>query len=180
MASSSLIAAVITTAELMGNELSENAAKMFVTDLGDYDEQQVFEALKRCRQEVKGKLTVADVVQRIDFNHIGAEEAWALCPRSEADSVVWTDEIAKAYFIALPILESGDKIGARMAFKEAYARLVNEARQEKRAATWYPSLGFDPNGRQAAVNKAKELGRLPKSEELPRLESQRKAISHGA
>lgn len=166
MASSNLIAAIITTAEVMGQEIGENAAKMMVQDLSEYEESEVFVALKRCRQEVKGKLTIADVIQRIDFGHIGAEEAWALCPKSEMDTVVWTKEISDAYFVALPILENGDKIAARMAFIEAYKRNVSDSKKNKIKANWYSSLGWDTQSRITVIEKAQQLGRLPKPENL--------------
>lgn len=174
MASSNLVKNIMVTAELMGTSFSEEGAKVFAADLEGFDENKVLEALRRCRQEVHGRLALSDVFQRIDFGHVGPEEAWALCPRSEADTVVWTEEICQAYFTAaFPLLEAGDKVAARMAFVETYKRLINEARLRRRAALWFPSLGHDKGGREEVINRARDLGRLPKPEAIPLLENQR-------
>ncbi len=54
-----------------------------------------------------------------------------MLPYDESTSVVWTDEMCQAWGVAAPLLEDGDKVGARMAFKESYARLIEEARQHR-------------------------------------------------
>lgn len=88
-----------------------------------------------------------------------ADEAWALALQAadEEDTVVWTDEIAQAYGAASEILIAGDKIGARMAFRAAYERIV---RDSVGPAKWQVSLGHDPERREAAIAKAVQVGRL--------------------
>ena len=61
------------------------------------DQPAVLKALTRCRREVKGMLTIQDVVSRIDDGRLGVEEAWAMMPFSESQSVVWTEEMAQAF-----------------------------------------------------------------------------------
>lgn len=70
-------------------------------------------------------------------------EVWAIAQvsRDEADTVVWTEEMAQAFDIARPLLIKGDEIGGRRAFKEAYKRLVNEARSINRPTKWIVSAG---------------------------------------
>lgn len=109
----------------------------------------------------------ADVIAQIDAiiaadGRPGAEEAWAIAmlSRDETETVVWTAEIAEALGIARPILDARDEVGARMAFKETYIRLVDEARRERRPATWSASLGFDPARRTKAICAGVEAGRL--------------------
>lgn len=160
MKSENLVKAIIATAEVMGSTLSLSAARMFSDDLATYPEGEVLKALQRARMEVRGRLTIADVISRIDYGHIGPEEAWALCPKSESDSVVWTNEIQKAFFVALPILEDGDKVAARMAFKEAYQAEIAKAKTEKRKANWFPSLGWDKSQTETVMQKARDCGRL--------------------
>lgn len=161
MASSALLEAVAVTAELCGRIFSAPAAKVFVADLAAYPEHQVMCALRRCRREVKGVLAVQDVVSRLDDGRLGAEEAWAMLPKNEADSVVWTAEMAEALRTAQPLLDDGDRVGARMAFKQAYDRLVAQARDAGRPADWQVSLGHDPRSRDAALREAVERGRIP-------------------
>lgn len=165
MATESLIKAVIATAEVMGTELSRDGARVFCADLSEYPEPAVMNALARARREVRGRLTLSDVIQRIDDGRPGSDEAWAMVPRTEADSVVWTNEMSEAFFSsALPLMEAGDDIAARMAFKQTYDRLISQARNEKRPPMWVASLGFDKGKREAVVRKAVELGRLSPSQ----------------
>lgn len=93
----------------------------------------------------------------------GAEEAWAiaLTSRDEADTVVWTAECAEAFALCQPVLSMGDEVGARMAFKEAYTRIVAQARGERRPAQWLTSAGWDAGRRTAAIGKAVRAGLLP-------------------
>ena len=66
------------------------------------------------------------------------EEAWAiaLLSRDEADTVVWTQETAEAFGLCASVLDGGDEVGARMAFRDAYNRLVSDARLAGRPARW--------------------------------------------
>ena len=160
MASVELIQAVAVTAELCGRVFSPAAAEMFMSDLEGYSEQSVLKALTRCRKEVKGILTVSDVISRLDDGRPGPEEAWAMMPMQETQSVVWTPEMAQAFGVALPLVDSGEVVAARMAFKEAYIRLVAQARDERRPVTWSPSLGSDKRAHQHVLAEAVAKGRL--------------------
>jgi hypothetical protein len=90
-----------------------------------------------------------------------ADEAWAvaLTSRDEADTVVWTQEMAQAFALCLPVFP--DEVGARMAFKDAYNRLVAQARAERRAAEWGVSLGWDMRRREVPLTRALAAGLLP-------------------
>ena len=160
MMSVELIEAVAVTAELCGRVFSEGAARMFVQDLAGFPEPAVLKALTRCRREVKGMLTIQDVVTRLDDGRPGVEEAWSQMPFSESQSVVWSDEGCRAFGIASALLDEGDKVAARMAFKEAYTRMVGEARDAGRGVNWMPSLGYDKQGHAAVLSEAVSLGRL--------------------
>ncbi len=160
MPSSNVIEAIAVTAELCGRTFTPAAAAVFASDLEGFPDAAVIAALTRCRKEVKGFLTIADVVSRVDDGRPGTEEAWAMIPQDEQTSVVWSEEMAQAFGIASPLLEQGDKIGARMAFKEAYAKLVSKARDERLPAKWTPSFGEDKGGGQMAVSEALRHGRL--------------------
>ena len=93
----------------------------------------------------------------------GPEEAWAiaLTSRDEADTVVWTAEIAEAFVLCQPVLSMGDEVGARMAFKESYVRIVAAARAARCPAQWTASLGWDLSRRKAALVRASNAGLLP-------------------
>lgn len=160
MTSSKVIEAIAVTAELCGRTFSPAAAMVFASDLDGFPESAVLSALSRCRKEVRGMMTIADVISRIDDGRPGVEHAWAMIPQDENTSVVWTDEMAAAWGGAAPLLREGDRIGARMAFKETYARLMTEARDRKEPPKWTPSFGDDKLGRLAAVDEAVRHKRL--------------------
>ncbi|WP_198116908.1 hypothetical protein [Massilia rhizosphaerae] len=93
-------------------------------------------------------------------------EAWAvaLTSQDERETVVWTSEMAEAFTVARPLLTTGDEIGARMAFKDAYKRLMNEARALNRPVSWAVSAGWDAERHQLAVQRAITAGLLPAPE----------------
>lgn len=89
-------------------------------------------------------------------------EAWAVAitSRDERETVMWTEEMQEAFTLCRPVLESGDEIGARMAFKDAYSRLVLAARAQNRPAKWNVSAGWDNERRQLVVARAVSAGLL--------------------
>jgi hypothetical protein len=93
----------------------------------------------------------------------GPEEAWArvLKARDESETVVWSNEMRKAWFAASDVMKMGDEVGARMAFKEVYSRLVHEARSRREAVSWDVSEGFDKDKRVSAITEAVESGLIP-------------------
>ena len=62
----SILKAVAVTAELTGAELSETALRVMAADLDSYSETAVLRALDRCRRELKARLTLGAVLERIE------------------------------------------------------------------------------------------------------------------
>ncbi|MBV4518511.1 hypothetical protein KVG88_00415 [Pseudomonas sp. SWRI74] len=153
-----LAAAICATAEAMGQEMNPGTAAMMAEDLCAYSVPVVKAALKACRFEVKGKLAMADILQRVQAadGRPGKDEAWsiALCGHDESETVVLTAEIQQAMTAADSILRLGDKVGARMAFMSAYERLVAQARAEATPVSWSVSLGHNPVRRVTAIESA--------------------------
>ena len=160
MASANLIKAIAVTSELCGRTFSEAAAAVFLSDLAAYPEHQVMKALTRCRKEVRGILTLQDVVSRIEDGRPGVEEAWAMLPYSEDTSAVWTTEMSQAFGVAVRLIDAGAMVEARMAFKETYLRLVTEARDAGIPVEWHVTLGHDVRGRESVLIAAVDAGRL--------------------
>jgi len=158
--SRAILQALAVTAELTGTNFSDVAARMMLEDLAPYPEQQVLASLNRCRKELKGRLTLSDILSRIDDGRPGPEEAWSMIPRDESASVVWTEEMAAAFGVALPLLNEGDAVAARMAFTERYRKLCQKARDESAPPKWTPSYGTDQLGREAAITEAMRHNRL--------------------
>ncbi len=107
--------------------------------------------------------TIQEATGTLESQWLSANEAWAVAlPAIDEDStVVWTPEIAKAFEVARPILEGGDKIGARMAFIPAYDRLIDHAKRESRTPSYEVSAGWDANMREVAMRQAVTAGLLP-------------------
>lgn len=166
--SRALIQAIMVTAELTETALSKAAATVMANDLARYPERQVIGALERVRRECS-RLRVADVIARLDDGRPGPEQAWSMIPKDEDGSVVWTDEMATAFGAANPLLQSGDTIAARMAFREVYAAAVAKARDEATPVRWTPSLGRSIHERQAALEDAVRHGRLSAEQAQPLL-----------
>lgn len=160
-ASPDVLKALAVTAQVMGNPpLETAAARMFAADLARFPVPAVLNALSRCRREVRGRLCLADVIARLDDGRPGPEEAWAMLPKSEQASVVWCEEMARAFGVCQPLLEADDQVGARMAFREAYTADVLRARSDGVAPKWTVSYGFDPAGRVKALRDAAERNRI--------------------
>lgn len=160
-----LVDLLVATAEVLGHEIRPGAAALMANDLSKYPLDALSRSLAKCRMELTGRLTPKAIIERLQDGGVWltANEAWAVAlpATDEAKTVVWTDEIAKAWAVALPILEAGDKIGARMAFIPAYERLVLAAREAGKPVQWQISAGWDPNMRELAVDKAVTAGLLP-------------------
>lgn len=160
-----LAGAICATAETLGQTISATAAELMAGDLAEFSPKDIRSALQACRRELTGKLTLATVLQRIqaEDGRPGRDEAWAIALASsdEFDTVVMTDEIQLALNAARPVLDAGDKIGARMAFMSAYDRFVYDSRATGTPVKWNLSMGFDPARRIAAVTAAVQLQRIP-------------------
>lgn len=117
--------------------------------------------------------TPADVIEQIEGlvaedGRPGVEEAWAMCCRAadESETVVWSLEMSEAFAVAQPLMQEGDQIGARMAFKEAYGRMLDDARRARRPVSWSVSLGHDVNKRHGALVAAEARGLLAAGDAL--------------
>lgn len=153
---------VMATAELIGAVMTSTMVSLIVGDLEKYPFLACIDALKRCRADLSGKLTLKNITERIEDGHLERNEAWGLALQStnESATVVWTKEIQTAYEAAKPILGSGDRVGARMAFMEAYDRLLASARATGKPSQWSVSIGWDAEARDQALESAVNLQRL--------------------
>jgi len=134
--------------------LSPEGAEVILMYLEKYTEDQVMGALGKCARELSGRVTLAEIIDRIPDGRPGPEEAWATVPKNEDLTCVWTEETREAFAIADVLIKQGDRIGARMAFLEAYKRFVYTAREEGRPCKWVASQGWDPKGRLGPIMEA--------------------------
>lgn len=178
------------TAAYYDRKLTPDTVAIYWRGLADLPLEAVRAAVNAHVQDpVAGKFMpkIADIraaleANRADDGHPGAEEAWsiALQARHESSSVVWTEQISRAFFqAALPLLDEGDKIAARRAFLERYERELADARKAGIVAKWVASLGSDPEQREQAIEQAVRLGRLT-GEHAQRLLPHSEEVAHAA
>jgi len=160
MARSDVLKAIASTAAICGRAFaSSDPVELMADDLAVFDDNAVVLAIARCRKELRTFPTVADIISRIDDGRPGSEEAWAMVPKDESSSIVWTQEMRGAFGVARPLIGQDD-VAARMAFLETYRKLCAEARSAGSPARWETSLGHDPAGRVHALTVAVEKGRI--------------------
>lgn len=104
----------------------------------------------------------ADIIDFINQHdgRLSADEAWAQVIKASDENVsmMWTDEMREAWFHCKPVFDSGDEIGARMAFRQHYSRLLDAARLQGRPVKYEISLGFDLDSRKQVVERAVAIG----------------------
>lgn len=125
--------------------------------LSAFSDEQIAVALDRVVRECEW-LTFAAIIERVPDGRPEPETAWATCPKSEEDSVVWTFEMSAAFGVAR--LHGGNEIAGRMAFLEAYKSEVAKARLELRPVRWSFSAGSDKADRVRALAEAVTAGRM--------------------
>jgi hypothetical protein len=150
-------------AEYYGRKLTTGAMQIYWKALVAFDFEMVKSLMSEHIKTSKFMPSVAELLDALKAmdGRPGVEEAWSICAKSlndESVTIVWTDEMAEAFGAALSL--SDDRIAARMAFKERYESLVSEARRHGKSVRWTPSLGHDPNGREAPLIEAVKRGRL--------------------
>ncbi len=150
------------TAEVIGDQLRPSTAVFMVADLAGYTLPVLERALAACRRELKGRLSLAAILERIEDGHPAPNEAWAIAIRAadEGATVVWTGQTRDGWAAAYPLVLAGDKIAARQAFLEVYTRLVKEARAAGELGGHHVSLGSDVSGRDSVLRQAVAAGQL--------------------
>ena len=145
-------------------EASKGTKLIWWNLLNKYSLELISQAFEEHVKVNNRSITPADILAMIEKispdGRPGADEAWALIPRREADTVVITEEMATALRAAQPLLDEGDQIAARMAFKGAYVTAVDQAKRAQIPAKWFISMGWDIEGRLAPVSEALMLGRI--------------------
>jgi hypothetical protein len=148
------------TVEVCGAQWTKAAVSLALRDLAKYPEPAVIAALARCRGELKYKLTLGDIVERIDDGRPAPDEAWAHVSAGldERATVVATDEALEALGEVRHL--AGDHNAVRMAFREAYKRIVVRNKAAGALPSWVPSLGQDPEQRVRVLEEAADRMRL--------------------
>ena len=83
--------------------------------------------------------------------------------------------MSQASAVVHDLLDRGDEVAARMAFKEAYSKACQLARDRGEPVSWSASLGWDKGGRESVLKAAVVAGRLSQEQiaiYLPPLDAQ--------
>lgn len=104
---------------------------------------------------------ILKLLPRESDGHVHPDEAWAIAIRSldERNTVVWNAQIAEAWG-KVSHLADGDETAARMAFRAAYADILERAKGAGVAAKWSVTLGWDVEQREQIVGEAVRQQRL--------------------
>ncbi|MCG5538974.1 hypothetical protein [Halorhodospira sp. 9622] len=159
------------TMELYDKALSKQALQLWWQALSDYAFEEVRGGLSRHIQDPeRGRFAPkpADVIAAIQSAYLSqwpsAEQAWAqaIAAVDERETVIWRSQEAQQAWheAAQAIYLDGDEVGARVAFRESYNRLVRAAVEAGRAPQPAISLGHDPAARREALERATEQGLL--------------------
>ena len=149
-----------------GQELDRDIISFWWDILKGFDFQEVRKSFDRHVKGREGKMMPkpAHILEHLDaLNPDGRptpDEAWAMMPRSESESVVMSEEMGEAMRYAQPLLDCRDQVAARRAFIDTYSRIVEKNKLAGIKPKWFPSLGDDPGGRMPAIAEAVRLGRI--------------------
>lgn len=169
--------------EMAGQEMSEAAMDMMASELSQFEFGAVQNALRKCARECKYKITLAEIIDRIDDGRPSPEKAWQDVQHlTEDDAKVLTTEQNKAYCMVSTSLINGDtsaKIAARQTFLQEYKRLCQESRDQARPVQYFLSrANRDTDGTKAleAVSLAMTESKLPKLDAAKLLPQHRENI----
>jgi len=184
-----LLAATMAVYE---RQITSGFVDIFFSALGQYPLEIVREALNRHLQDPEGGRFApkpADLIRQVvtakaSDGRPGRDEAWAIAQKSldEDETVVTSEEILEAMSIARPLLqELNDKVAARMAFVEAYDRIVGVKRAAGEKFEWFVSLGANKERRAPAIKAAQVSGLLsgPKAAALIEMHSEAPITADG-
>ena len=156
--------------ETYGKEPSDAVVMMAFSLLEKYSLDEIKKALTAHMLSSKFAPKPADIVEQIGNDWLSADEAWSIAIQTfdEARTVYVTDAINAGLFACGDIYRDGDKVGARMAFREAYNRQVVKTEEPQR---FFASLGWDASGYEPAKQEAIAMGRIPVPKEIKQIES---------
>lgn len=157
------------TAEAYGKEATNNLLKMFWGVLREFDMDQIrgaFTAHVRCSKFMPAP---KEIIDRINGQRPGPDEAWAMVPKDEGTSAVVTEEMLAAFSVAATLIHEGDRIAARMAFKDAYTRSCEAAMAAGKPIKWVISRGWDKSSLGCVIDEAVRLGRITAQDAAPHL-----------
>ena len=153
-----IIRAIALAADMCGVQFQPETIAVMASELSGQPEQDVLDALRRCCRECqRGRFSLAAVFDRLPNQPPDDETAWGMALKArlwdESATLVVPEAVWFAWSDAEVIWNSGDKVGARMAFKAAWPEALRERSMECRV-----SLGNDREGQAPALRDAVTAG----------------------
>jgi hypothetical protein len=180
-----LLKEIVGLAEAFGEGLTAERQVIYATALADIPKDQLRRAVRAAINQLKWFPKVAELrelagalLNASNDGRPAPEEAWARMPkgrRMEENSIVWCEEERIAYAACRSLLLDGDRIAARMAFKETYEHEVAEARAQNRPVRWSVSVGFDVEHRLLTLAAGVQEKRITLEHALNFVPEQRRA-----
>lgn len=149
------------TAEAVGFPISQTCADMMALDLGGYEFDQVKAACAKCRRELKFRLTLSDIIDRLqaEDGRPGPDEAWLMVMKDDDYSQLTNNEIDEASKGVMEAIRAGNAFGAERSFKELYPKVVKKAREQGRIPVYRVSIG-QLGGNEQAISEGLKSGVL--------------------
>ncbi len=149
--------------ESQSRQISPAAIDLIVQDLSEFDYDAVVKAIHIVRKKglIVNAGTVIPLLEKRD-GRPPVELAWSMVLESmdESKSVMMTDEMIFARGSAEASFSIGDKVAARMAFKESYDMACDKNRADGLPVKTFLSTGFDKNTIIPAIQKAADIGMI--------------------
>lgn len=170
--------------ESNGAQMSSGTTDLIIETFRDENDDLLKKATLAAVKESKFRISLAAIAEHLALlkpsandDHPSPEEAWALVPKSEAETTYLSDEMLDAIYRGdvNTYLERDDFIGAERTFKKLYAENVAKSRAMGRKPTWRASVGHDPSLRLDGLEKAVSRG-IISSEKATDFDPQNKAI----
>lgn len=153
------IAMIVLTSEICGGSRWSDDVGLYIKDqIEHYGDTAVRYALKRCQLEVKGLLSLADIIARIPDGRPPVAVAYAQVSGSEADTFITTDEVLAAWGAAQRT--DGDKFAQKQAFDSAYREICAQNRINGIFPRQIVSIGQDRARAEAVIRAAVKEGTL--------------------
>lgn len=145
--------------ELRGKQApSERVAELWFRALSPYEFSDVADAFGRHVDTCKFAAQPSEIIEMLKEPDTRPDPnaAWAMAQalNDESATVVTLSEVLEAWGVAQPVMALGDEVGARMAFLDAYKRLLAERRPPK----WTVTLGHDQHQRERVIRDAVSSG----------------------
>lgn len=169
--------------EMSGQSMSTEAMVMIADELSQFDYNAVQNAMRKCARECKYKITLAEIIDRIDDGRPSPEKAWQEVQHlTEDDAKVLTTEQNQAFCMVSTSLIDGDtsaRITAKQTFMQEYKRLCQESRDQGKPVQYFLARAngdYEGTKALAAVNLAMIENKLPQVEAVKLLPEYRDEI----